>query len=244
MQGNTVWPDEIKSSCSIWTPVVIEYLQPITNLKNDLLMGYAVLHLSKARGSDSGISSHIEQRIKPKNTDTTDAVLDGIVSLFDDSKTKRTQREAVAVTRENDDLKNQVRGLHATIDTLKRDFNKVKQELHRQIEHLYDLMPELKELLYVERTCEALRFDAELTKRIVRGESVGFKGSLYSPEHNATVQTDHSTAKTEHDPHAGGRLRLSIDGEDAFGWLRRKYDEQYPHAAELQREQMRRGRKL
>ncbi|WP_288488405.1 hypothetical protein [uncultured Alistipes sp.] len=32
-------------------------------------MGYVVLHLSKATGSDAGMSSHIERKIHPANAD-------------------------------------------------------------------------------------------------------------------------------------------------------------------------------
>ncbi len=32
-------------------------------------MGYAVLHLEKAKGTDSGMSAHIERTIQPKNAD-------------------------------------------------------------------------------------------------------------------------------------------------------------------------------
>jgi len=34
-------------------------------------MGYAVLHLEKAKGADSGMSAHIERTIQPKNADPT-----------------------------------------------------------------------------------------------------------------------------------------------------------------------------
>ena len=73
-----------------------------------------------------------------------------------------------------------------------------------------------------------VRFGAELTKRIMRGESVGFKGSLYSPERAKWLHTDHSTAKAERDIQAKGRMRLTVDGIDVFNWLDRKYEEQYP----------------
>ena len=34
-------------------------------------MGYAVLHLEKAKRADSGMSAHIERTIQSKNTDPT-----------------------------------------------------------------------------------------------------------------------------------------------------------------------------
>lgn len=32
-------------------------------------MGYVVLHLEKAKGTDSAMSAHIERTVKPKNAD-------------------------------------------------------------------------------------------------------------------------------------------------------------------------------
>ena len=34
-------------------------------------MGYAVLHLEKAKGTDSRMSAHIERTVHPKNADRT-----------------------------------------------------------------------------------------------------------------------------------------------------------------------------
>lgn len=105
---------------------------------------------------------------------------------------------------------------------------KAVHELRNEIAHLHDLLPELKELLRIEKICHAVRFGAELTKHIMRGEAVGFKGSLYSPERAKWLHTDHSTAKAERDIQEKGRMRLTVDGIDVFNWLDRKYEEQYP----------------
>ena len=53
------------------------------------------------------------------------------------------------------------------------------------------------ELLRIEKICKAVRFGADLTTQILRRESVGFRGSLYSPEYEKWLKTDHSTAKIE-----------------------------------------------
>ena len=34
-----------------------------------MTMGYAVFHMQKTRGTDSGTSAHIERKVKPSNAD-------------------------------------------------------------------------------------------------------------------------------------------------------------------------------
>ena len=182
-------------------------------------------------------------KLKGAAVDTTIKAVERIGSLFHDSKQKKAQHEIENLKQENTTLKKEVSALKSTAEQITDEAGKVVQGLRSEIAHLHDLMPELKGLLQVEKICKAVRFGAELTKRIVRGESVGFKGSLYSPEHEKWLQTDYSTAKVEHDPQEKGRMRLTIDGIDVFGWLRKKHEEQYPRpqVKEPQRQNIHRG---
>lgn len=167
-------------------------------------------------------------QVKQKAATATEIVLDGIVSLFDDSKLKKSEREIIALRQENISLKKEISSLKSTVERIRDESGKEVQGLRNEIAHLHDLMPELEGLLQVEKICRAVGFGGEMTKRIVRGESVGFKGSLYSLEHKKWLHTDHSTAKSEQDPQEKGRMRLMVDGIDVFGWLKRKHEEQYP----------------
>jgi len=54
-------------------------------------MGYAVLHLEKAKGADSGMSAHIERTIQPKNTDPTRTRLNRELIRFPDGVRNRTE---------------------------------------------------------------------------------------------------------------------------------------------------------
>lgn len=54
-------------------------------------MGYAVLHLDKAKGADSGMSAHIERTIHPKNADPSRTHLNRELIQFPDGVTNRTQ---------------------------------------------------------------------------------------------------------------------------------------------------------
>ena len=53
-------------------------------------MGYAVLHLEKAKGADSGMSAHIERTIQPKNADPTRTHLNRELIQFPDGIRNRT----------------------------------------------------------------------------------------------------------------------------------------------------------
>ena len=53
-------------------------------------MGYAVLHLEKAKGADSGMSAHIERTIQPKNVDPTRTHLNRELIQFPDGVRNRT----------------------------------------------------------------------------------------------------------------------------------------------------------
>ena len=53
-------------------------------------MGYAVLHLEKAKDADSGMSAHIERTIQPKNADPTRTYLNRELIQFPDGVRNRT----------------------------------------------------------------------------------------------------------------------------------------------------------
>ena len=53
-------------------------------------MGYAVLHLEKAKRADSGMSAHIERTIQSKNADPTRTHLNRELIQFPDGVRNRT----------------------------------------------------------------------------------------------------------------------------------------------------------
>ncbi|MPN51608.1 hypothetical protein SDC9_199256 [bioreactor metagenome] len=73
--------------------------------------------------------------------------------------------------------------------------------------------------------CRLVGFSDDLTKRILSGRKVGFKGSLYSPEYKRKFLTEHSVAQIEPEPGKPDKLRLAIDGVDIIEWFRIKYRE-------------------
>lgn len=94
-------------------------------------MGYAVLHLEKASGTDSGMSAHIERTITPKNTDPSRTHLNRELIPFPDGVQSRT--EAIQHRLDTANLKrkigkNQVRAIRALLTGSPEDMKRIQAE--------------------------------------------------------------------------------------------------------------------
>lgn len=93
-------------------------------------MGYAVLHMEKAVGSDSGMSAHIERTVAPKNADASRTHLNWEMINFPDGVTNRT--EAIQHRLETAGLqrkigKNQVRAVRIMLSGSPDDMKRIEQ---------------------------------------------------------------------------------------------------------------------
>lgn len=93
-------------------------------------MGYAVLHMEKAVGSDSGMSAHIERTVAPKNADPERTHLNWEMITFPDGVTNRT--EAIQHRLETAGLqrkigKNQVRAVRIMLSGSRDDMKRIEQ---------------------------------------------------------------------------------------------------------------------
>lgn len=94
-------------------------------------MGYAVLHLDKAKGADSGMSAHIERTIHPKNADPTRTHLNRELIQFPEGVTNRTQ--AIQHRLDTAGLKrkianNQVRAIRILLTGTHEDMMQIEKE--------------------------------------------------------------------------------------------------------------------
>lgn len=93
-------------------------------------MGYAVLHMEKAIGSDSGMSAHIERTIAPKNADPTRTHLNQEMIELPDGVQNRTQAiqhrlESAGLQRKIG--KNQVRAVRIMLSGSHEDMKRIEQ---------------------------------------------------------------------------------------------------------------------
>lgn len=93
-------------------------------------MGYAVLHMEKTSGTDSGMSAHIERTIHPKNADETRTHLNRELIQFPDGVKNRT--EAIQHRLDTAGLnrkigKNQVRAIRVLLTGSPQDMKRIEQ---------------------------------------------------------------------------------------------------------------------
>lgn len=93
-------------------------------------MGYAVLHMEKTSGTDSGMSAHIERTIHPKNADESRTHLNRELIRFSDGVKNRT--EAIQHRLDTAGLnrkigKNQVRAIRVLLTGSPQDMKRIEQ---------------------------------------------------------------------------------------------------------------------
>lgn len=121
-----------------------------------------------------------------------------------------------------DTLTDENRSLKEKMKTLQQEHDKTTDKLRTELKKVYELFPNLRELISIEPFCRSVGFTEKLTKRLLNGEKVGFKGKLYSNEFKQEFSTEHSVAEIEPEPDKPGKLRLTVDGLDIIDWFRFK----------------------
>ena len=93
-------------------------------------MGYAVLHLEKAKGADSGMSAHIERTIQPKNADPKRTHLNRELIQFPNGVRNRTaaiQHRLDTAGLRRKIGKNQVQAIRIVLTGTHADMEQIKQ---------------------------------------------------------------------------------------------------------------------
>lgn len=131
-------------------------------------MGYVVLHLEKAKGTDSAMSSHIERTVKPKNADETKTHLNKELIEFPEGVKNRTQ--AIQHRLDNAKLKrkianNQVRAILILLSGSPEDMKRI-EESGRMEEWCKDNLDWLKDTYGKENLVSAVLHLDETTPHI------------------------------------------------------------------------------
>ena len=99
--------------------------------EKELYMGFVVLHMEKAHGSDSGTTAHIERFIIPKNADPTRTHLNRKLVTYPDGIKDRTaaiqkRLEEAGLTRKIGN--NQVRAIRINVSGTHEDMKRIEKE--------------------------------------------------------------------------------------------------------------------
>ena len=165
------------------------------------------------------------EKLKNSAADVGSTIIEGIGSMIGTSKVKKQQQEIENLKEEKDGLVQEVKELKQDMQTLRKEhetaFEKVKQELKK----IHDLFPKLKELLWIERVLQVMKFPESLIKNILDMKPVRFKGEIYSPEYKRNFKTEHSVAEIKPHSQKADKLELTIDGVSDTSWFRQKQKE-------------------
>jgi chromosome segregation ATPase len=165
------------------------------------------------------------EKLKNTATDVGSSLIKGISSIIGSSKVKTQQQEIENLKMEKLELSQEVKGLRQNIQFLQKEHETAINKLKQELKGIYDLFPNIKELLRIENLCKHLGFSENLIKMILEMKPVGFKGKLYSAEYKRDFETDYSIAEITQHSTEQGKLRLTIDGVSDTNWFRQKYQE-------------------
>lgn len=161
-------------------------------------------------------------QVKQKAATATVTVLDGIVSLFDDSKRKKTRQEIDALKQENTDLRN-------TIGTIQADHTqeqaRLKQEtmtVRNELARVYELFPQVRGLMRWESYCRSIGLNQEWTKALFTLRPYKFTGELTSTEFQRPFHAQDAILQFRPDKDGPGGFRFTIDGKDDGEWFRQQ----------------------
>jgi len=172
----------------------------------------------------SKIRSEIKtEKFKSTAVNVATSAIEGISSVFDNSKVKKQQQEIEKLKTENRNLNHEVEQLNEHGHTLKTEYTKTTDKLREELRKIYDLFPNIRDILNIEKLCKTVGFSEELTQKILTMKPVGFKGRVYSPEYQREFETDHSIAKIEKDSAEPNRLRLFVDNLEITESLKKKH---------------------
>jgi len=162
------------------------------------------------------------EKLKNTAADVGSTIIEGIGSVIGTSKVKRQLQEIESLKEEKENLIQEVKSLNQNMQTIQKDHETAFNKLNHELKKIHDLFPKLKELLWIEKLLQALRFSESLIKDILKMKPVGFKGEIYSPEYKRYFETEHSVAEIKSHSTAPDKLHLTIDGVSETNWFRMK----------------------
>ena len=172
------------------------------------------------------------EKFKNSAAEAGSVFMDGISSAFGTSKVKRQQQEIENLKHEKYELEATVEGLTKTIQQERSQHQQEKTQLNQkifsfqeEIKKIHELFPKVKELFRMEKILKALNFSDSLIELILKMEPVGFKGKIFSPEHQSSFTTEHSVTEIKTDPKDDNKLELHIDDKPYTNWFKEKQNQ-------------------
>ena len=144
--------------------------------------------------------------LKNSATKTATAALNGINSLFDNSKVTRLEQENRELRNEVEDLNGQIDRLCSDLQKMKdnhaRELNRTNEQHQQEVSNLKRLLekahrwfPSFKRFLNMEHECIDCGFNMEQTDKLLHGQTVNYSEWLHSKEYRHNALADNVTAQ-------------------------------------------------
>lgn len=165
------------------------------------------------------------EKFKGAAAEVGSTLMDGISSALGTSKVKRQSQEIENLKEDKDNLNQEIKVLKQGMINMRQEHETVIDKLKQEIKKIHDLFPKLKELLWIEKLLKVMHFSESLIKDILQMKPVGFKGSIYSPEHKRSFSTEHSVAEIKSNLKDENKLELHIDDKPYSNWFKEKQNQ-------------------
>lgn len=166
-----------------------------------------------------------KEKLKNSAADVGATLLDGVGSLFGNSKTKQQQQQIEALTVENRNLSNDIKKLSTKIRTMETEHKTAIDKLSEQLNKIFNYFPHIKELLRWEGFLKTIGLPDDMIRRLFNKETVVGSGELYSKEHSKRFKAENASLKLEQDKTKPENIRFTINGTDIFDWFKQKQKE-------------------
>lgn len=174
----------------------------------------------------SSVKANIKkEKLKNSAADVGATLLDGVGSLFGNSKTKQQQQQIEALTAENRNLSNDIKELNSKIRTMETEHKTAIDKLSEQLNKVFNHFPHIKELLRWENFLRSIGLPDDMVRRLFNKETVVGSGELYSKEHSKRFKAENASLKLEQDKAKPENIRFTINGTDIFDWFKLKQKE-------------------
>ena len=166
-----------------------------------------------------------KEKLKNSAADVRATLLDGVGSLFGNSKTKQQQQQIEVLEAENHNLHNNIKSLNSKIKTMELEHKTAINKFTEQLNKIYSLFPHIKELLRWEKLLKTIGLSDDMVLRLFNKETVVGSGELYSKEHGKRFKVENASLKLEQDKAKPENIRFTINGTDIFDWFKQKQRE-------------------
>ena len=171
------------------------------------------------------------EKLKNSAAEVGTTIIDGIGAMIGASKVKRQEQQIANLQsvitdkdKENENLRNEIKSIHAGHEKEKTDLKQRTQEVLMRVD---DLFPYVKGLLKWEKYCKTVGLNKEWTRALFTMKPYRYTGELYSVRYSQTFKANDVVLQFKPDKDSPGGFQFTINGKEDDEWFRQQRIEFY-----------------